>query len=88
MGFTTGDLPPVDVETFADRPYFERIRVLATHWAEYGFGTPKMVHAIYVAKLLVLYVLRRRPGGHGDVGPRPVLARLVVVVRSRSSTRS
>ena len=56
MGFTTGDLPPVDVETFADRPYFERIRVLATHWAEYGFGTPKMVHTIYVAKLLLLYV--------------------------------
>jgi len=41
--------PPVDVETFADRPYFERIRVLATHWAEYGFGTPKMVHPIYIA---------------------------------------
>jgi hypothetical protein len=57
MGFMTGDLPPVDVETFAGRPYFERIRVLATHWAEYGFGTPKMVHAIYIAKLLVLYVL-------------------------------
>ncbi len=56
MGFTTGDLPPVDVETFADRPYFERIRVLAAHWGEYGFGTPKMVHAIYVAKLLLLYV--------------------------------
>lgn len=56
MGFTTGDLPPVDVETFADRPYFERIRVLATHWGEYGFGTPKMVHAIYIVKLLLLYV--------------------------------
>jgi Transmembrane protein of unknown function (DUF3556) len=56
MGFTTGDLPPVDVETFADRPYFERIRILATHWGEYGFGTPKMVHAIYVVKLLLLYV--------------------------------
>jgi hypothetical protein len=56
MGFMTGDLPPVDVETFADRPYFERIRVLAAHWGEYGFGTPKMVHAIYVVKLVVLYV--------------------------------
>ena len=29
MGFTTGDLPPVDIETFADKPYFERIRVLS-----------------------------------------------------------
>ena len=56
MGFTTGDLPPVDPETFADRPLFERIRILSTHWLEYGFGTPKMVHAIYVVKLLVLYI--------------------------------
>ncbi|HET6832240.1 MAG TPA: DUF3556 domain-containing protein [Acidimicrobiales bacterium] len=56
MGFTTGDLPAVDPETFADRPLFERIRILSTHWLEYGFGTPKMVHAIYVVKLLVLYV--------------------------------
>ena len=56
MGFMTGDLPPVDPETFAERPLFERIRILSTHWTEYGFGTPKMVHAIYVAKLLVLYI--------------------------------
>ena len=28
MGFTTGDLPPVDPETFAERPLFERIRIL------------------------------------------------------------
>ena len=56
MGFTTGDLPPVDPETFAERPLFERIRILSTHWVEYGFGTPKMVHAIYVVKLLVLYI--------------------------------
>ncbi|HTN82014.1 MAG TPA: DUF3556 domain-containing protein, partial [Acidimicrobiales bacterium] len=56
MGFTTGDLPHVDPETFADRPLFERIRILSTHWLEYGFGTPKMVHAIYVVKLVVLYI--------------------------------
>ena len=28
MGFTTGDLPPVDPETFLERPFFERIRIL------------------------------------------------------------
>ena len=56
MGFMTGDLPPVDPETFADRPLFERIRILSTHWVEYGFGTPKMVHVIYVVKLIVLYI--------------------------------
>jgi Transmembrane protein of unknown function (DUF3556) len=56
MGFTTGDVPPVDFETFADRPFLERIRVLSAQWAEYGFGTPKMVHAVYTVKLLVLYI--------------------------------
>jgi hypothetical protein len=57
MGFINGDLPPVDIETFAEVPYFERIKVLSRHWAEYGFGSPKMVHAIYIMKLLVLYVI-------------------------------
>ena len=33
------------------------MRVLALHWVEHGFGTPKMVHAIYIAKLLVFYML-------------------------------
>ena len=56
MGFKTGDFPPVDPETWYDRPYLERIRVLSTQWAEYGFGTPKMVHAIYIVKVLVLYI--------------------------------
>ena len=57
MGFKTGNLPPVDPATFHERPFFERIRILATQWAEYGFGTPKMVHVIYIVKLLVLYVV-------------------------------
>jgi Transmembrane protein of unknown function (DUF3556) len=57
MGFTTGNLPPVDPGTFDERPFFERIRILATQWVEYGFGTPKMVHAIYVVKLLVFYIV-------------------------------
>ena len=41
MGFTTGNLPPVDPGTFDERPFFERIRILATQWVEYGFGTPR-----------------------------------------------
>jgi hypothetical protein len=57
VGFTTGNLPPVDPGTFHERPFFERIRILATQWGEYGFGTPKVVHAIYVVKLVVLYVV-------------------------------
>jgi hypothetical protein len=56
MGFKTGDFPAVDVETFFDKPFRERIRAMSTHWVEYGFGTPKMVHAIYIVKLLTLYI--------------------------------
>lgn len=56
MGFKTGDFPPVDTDTFLDLPLRERMRTLALHWAEYGFGTPKMIHTIYIAKLLVLYM--------------------------------
>ena len=29
MGFKSGNLPPVDPATFHDRPFFERIRILA-----------------------------------------------------------
>jgi hypothetical protein len=57
MGFTTGNLPSVDPGTFHERPFFERIRILATQWTEYGFGTPKVVHAMYVVKLLVFYIV-------------------------------
>ena len=57
MGFKTGNLPPVDPATFHERPFFARIRILATQWAEYGFGTPKMVHVIYIVKLVALYVV-------------------------------
>ncbi|RVU23209.1 DUF3556 domain-containing protein [Streptomyces antnestii] len=57
MGFTKGNFPPVDVETFLDKPLRERMKTLALHWVEYGFGSPKMIHATYVVKLLVLYLL-------------------------------
>jgi hypothetical protein len=57
MGLTTGNFPPVQPEEFIRQPYRERIRVLSRHWAEYGFGAPKIAGLIYVAKLLVLYVL-------------------------------
>ena len=57
MGFKTGDFPPVDLETFLDKPFLERTKALALHWVEYGFGTPRMVHTIYILKVLVLYVL-------------------------------
>ncbi|AXK84368.1 Transmembrane protein of unknown function [Nocardia farcinica] len=57
MGFKTGDFPPVDVDTFLDRPLAERMKTLALHWVEYGFGSPRMIHTVYIVKLLVLYAL-------------------------------
>jgi len=57
MGLTTADFPPVDPATFMQTPYRERTRTLARHWAEYGFGAPKITAVIYIAKLLFFYVL-------------------------------
>ncbi|MEV0054752.1 DUF3556 domain-containing protein [Saccharopolyspora shandongensis] len=57
MGFKTGDFPPVDLDTFLDRPLRERLKALALHWVQSGFGSPKMIPATYVVKLLFLHVL-------------------------------
>jgi hypothetical protein len=56
MPFLTPDAPPVDPAEFLTRPRQERIRTLATFWSEFGFGTPKMVHTIYIVKLIVLSI--------------------------------
>jgi len=57
MGFTKPDLPKVDPGTFMRQPLMHRMQVLALHWVERGFGTPRMVHVIYIAKLLTFYIL-------------------------------
>lgn len=57
MGFTKPDLPQVEPQAFLRLPLMERMRILALHWAEHGFGSPRMVHTVYIVKLLVLYVL-------------------------------
>jgi hypothetical protein len=57
MSLTTADFPPVDPATFMQTPYRERTKALARHWAEYGFGAPKITAVIYIVKLLFFYVL-------------------------------
>jgi hypothetical protein len=57
MGFTKPDLPDVDPDTFMEKPLMERMRILATDWVDNGFGSPRMVHAIYIAKLVFFYAL-------------------------------
>ncbi|WP_416062239.1 DUF3556 domain-containing protein [Rhodococcus indonesiensis] len=56
MGFKTGHFPEVDPATFCQLPFRDRLRAMATHWVDHGFGTPKMVHTVYVLKLLFLYI--------------------------------
>lgn len=57
MGLKEGVFPPVDPATFKQMPYQERVKTMARHWAEYGFGAPKITPLVYVAKLLVLYIV-------------------------------
>ena len=56
MGFLKPDLPVVDFVEWSKGTRAERIRPLAGHWAEVGFGTPVVLHLFYVVKIL-LYVL-------------------------------
>ncbi|MBV8927644.1 MAG: DUF3556 domain-containing protein, partial [Mycobacteriaceae bacterium] len=57
MSFTTPEFPSVDPDIFLAKPLMERVQFLTRHWAENGFGSPRMVHAIYIAKLVFFYVL-------------------------------
>ena len=57
MGFTKPDLPDFEPDTFLKKPLMERMRILATDWAENGFGAPRMVHTIYIVKLVVFFAI-------------------------------
>ena len=87
MGFTKPDFPDVDPDTFLQKPLMERMRILATDWVDNGFGSPKMVHTIYIAKLVFFYALGGVAGRDADVRASGVLACLASGGTSRSSTR-
>lgn len=57
MGLKEGDFPPVDPATFEQLSYRERIKILSRHWAEFGFGAPKITAIIYIVKLVVFYAI-------------------------------
>src|ERR1700742_24821 len=57
MGFTKPYFPDVDPDTFLEKPLMERMRILAVEWAENGFGAPRMVHTIYIVKLVVFFAI-------------------------------
>ena len=56
MGFLKQTAPQVDFEEWSKGTRAEKIRPMAHHWAEVGFGTPVALHLFYVLKIS-LYVL-------------------------------
>src|SRR6201995_101524 len=56
MGFLKPDMPVVDFAEWSKGTRSEKIRPMAEHWAEVGFGTPVVMHLFYVVKIL-LYIL-------------------------------
>ena len=56
MGFLQPQLPQIDLAEWSKGTRSEKIRPMARHWAEVGFGTPVVLHLFYVFKIL-LYIL-------------------------------
>lgn len=55
MGFLKQEVPEVDFGTWSKGTRAEKIKPMARHWAEVGFGTPVALHLFYVVKIL-LYI--------------------------------
>ena len=58
VGFLKQEAPEVDYATWVTGSRSEKIRPMAEHWAQVGFGTPVVLHLFYVLaeglKLLLL----------------------------------
>ena len=55
MGFINPTPQPVPPAEFLQLPFLERMRILSQHWAVDGFGTPRMLHVVYILKMFGLY---------------------------------
>lgn len=55
MGFLKPAPEPMAPAEFLALPLLERIRVLSTNWVTEGFNTPRMLHVVYILKMLGLY---------------------------------
>ena len=56
MGFLKQEVPVLDFDEWSKGTRAEKIRPMAKHWAEVGFGTPVALHLFYVVKI-GLYIL-------------------------------
>lgn len=57
MGFVKPTLPEGNLEEFLRLPLMERIRIMTIKWADHGLGVPRMIHVLYIAKLVFFYAL-------------------------------
>jgi len=55
VGFINPTPQPVPPAEFLQLPFLERMRILSQHWAVDGFGTPRMLHVVYILKMFGLY---------------------------------
>ncbi|MAU80955.1 MULTISPECIES: DUF3556 domain-containing protein [Gordonia] len=55
MGFIKPSPQPMEPSDFVRLPLRDRMRILSTHWVDDGFGTPRVLHVVYIAKMLGLY---------------------------------
>jgi hypothetical protein len=55
MGFIEPTLPKVDLEDFLRMPLRERLRIMCLKWVDEGYGAPRMIHVLYVVKLVFFY---------------------------------
>lgn len=57
MGFITPVLPDVEPESFLRQPLMERIRIITLKWVDHGYGAPRMIHVLYLVKMVFFYAL-------------------------------
>ena len=57
MGFVKPTVPDVDYEEFLRMPLMERIRIMCLKWVDQGYGAPRMIHVLYIVKLVFFYAI-------------------------------
>ena len=57
MGFVKPTLPDVDYEEFLRTPLMERIRIICLNWVDQGYGAPRIIHVLYIVKLVFFYAI-------------------------------
>lgn len=78
MGFLKQDVPELDFEQWSKGTRSEKIRPMARHWAEVGFGAPVALHLFYVVKIL-LYIGVAALINHGHAWTEPIVFQKVVL---------